>query len=92
MFPVLLSPWNVGVSWGWQGLWGREGHRAPPAPQSWLLSRNKPRISRAGPWELQPPGKTQLGLGKQEVMETAKGTWQPFDSQQKCSVMFIVKD
>lgn len=26
------------------------------------------------------------------MMETAEGTWQPFDSQEKCSVMFVVKE
>lgn len=37
-------------------------------------------------------GKTQLGLGKQETIETAKGTWQPFDSEQNCSVTSTVKE
>lgn len=37
-------------------------------------------------------GKMQLGLGKQEMIKTVKGSWQPFDSKQKRSVMFIVKE
>lgn len=49
-------------------------------------------LKQSRSWELQPPGKTQLELGKQEMMETAKGTWQPFDSQQKHSTMFTVKE
>lgn len=92
---MLFSQPEMGV---FSAALAEKGRRDPPAPPSWLLRRSKPRTSseatesKAGSTGAAASRKTQLGLGKRETIKTAKGTWQPFDSKQKCAVTFIVKE
>lgn len=75
---------------------GQCGSRGPSSPSklgpAWEQTEDKKPLKQGRSLGAAASTKTQPGLEKQETIETAKGTWQPFDSKQKRSVTFTVKE
>jgi len=63
------------------------------APPSWLLRGSKLKTNSCEATEArQLHGSCRLWENAAGAGETATGPWQPFDSKQKCSVTFIMKE